>query len=82
MHVSAKNVTQLARNLDQIGAKMEPKIDHNGSKMEPSWGQVGVCKGAFTSDPVFTPNLPPLYPEKLIPGANLEPEKNQVGAQN
>ena len=50
------NVTHFARNLDQIGAKTGPKIDQNGSKIEPSWGQVGVCKGAFTSDPVFPKN--------------------------
>ena len=36
MHVSAKNVTQLARNLDQIEANMGPKIDQNWSKIEPS----------------------------------------------
>ena len=76
------NVTHFARNLDQIGAKTGPKIDQNWSKIEPSWGQVGVWKGGCTSDMFFTPNLHILFPEKLIPGANLEPEKNKVGAQN
>ena len=79
MHVSAKNVTQLARNLDQSGAKMGPKIDQNWSKIEPSWGQVGVWKGGCTSDIFFTPNLPRLFTEKLTPGANLGPVQTQLG---
>ena len=76
------SVTHFARNWDQIGAKTGPKIDQNWSKIEPSRGQVGVWTGGCTSDMFFTPNLPLLVTEKLIPGANLGPVKNQVGPQN